>query len=104
MPRPTESFTRCMELATRRSIPKAMTGIERFVFFSDVPHLIKTTRNCFSNSFAHANTRGMWVSFFSLHSFSSVKSACTNYRRMGSILVGHTWRDYMIETRGENKD
>lgn len=35
---------------------------ERYIFFfSDVPHLIKTTRNCWSNSFAHSNTRALWV-------------------------------------------
>ena len=31
-------------------------------FMSDVPHLIKTTRNCWSNSFSHKNTRALWVS------------------------------------------
>ena len=31
-------------------------------FFSDVPHLIKTVRNCWSNSFAHSNSRALWVS------------------------------------------
>ena len=36
---------------------------ERPLFFiSDVPHLIKTTRNCWSNSFAHSHSRTMWVS------------------------------------------
>ena len=30
--------------------------------FSDVPHLIKTTRNCWSNSFAHRKSRKLWVS------------------------------------------
>lgn len=30
-------------------------------FFCDVPHLLKTTRNCFSNSFAHANSRFLKV-------------------------------------------
>jgi hypothetical protein len=29
-------------------------------FISDVPHLLKTARNCFSNSFSHKNTRRMW--------------------------------------------
>lgn len=30
---------------------------QRFVYFiSDVPHLIKTTRNCWSNSFGHSAT------------------------------------------------
>ena len=31
-------------------------------FFSDVPHLIKTTRNCWSNSFYHKESRALWVS------------------------------------------
>ncbi len=31
-------------------------------FFSDVPHLIKTTRNCWSNSFCHKESRALWVS------------------------------------------
>ena len=30
-------------------------------FFSDVPHLIKTTRNCWANSFAHTKSRTLWV-------------------------------------------
>lgn len=30
-------------------------------FMSDVPHLIKTTRNCWSNSFGHSHTRALWV-------------------------------------------
>lgn len=30
-------------------------------FVSDVPHLIKTTHNCWSNSFGHSNTRALWV-------------------------------------------
>ena len=34
----------------------------RKVFFiSDVPHLMKTTRNCFSNSHAHSNTRNLVI-------------------------------------------
>ncbi|XP_076084495.1 uncharacterized protein LOC143055247 [Mytilus galloprovincialis] len=31
-----------------------------FYFVSDVPHLLKTTRNCFSNSQSHKNTRRLW--------------------------------------------
>ena len=35
---------------------------ERDIFFiCDVPHLLKTTRNCWSNSFAHKNSRALWV-------------------------------------------
>ena len=29
-------------------------------FISDPPHLIKTARNCFSNSHSHKNSRSMW--------------------------------------------
>ena len=36
---------------------------DRFIYFvSDVPHLMKTTRNCWANSNAHLNTRKLWVS------------------------------------------
>lgn len=31
-------------------------------FVSDPPHLIKTVRNCWANSFAHSRTRTLWVS------------------------------------------
>ena len=35
---------------------------ERYVYFmSDVPHLLKTTRNCWSHSSGHGNTRNLWV-------------------------------------------
>jgi len=30
-------------------------------FISDVPHLIKTVRNCWSNSFGHSHKRALWV-------------------------------------------
>ena len=33
--------------------------------FADVPHLLKTTRNCFENSLWNLNTRHLHVSFFS---------------------------------------
>lgn len=36
---------------------------DRYIyFFSDVPHLLKTTRNCWSNSFSHKRSRALWVS------------------------------------------
>ena len=39
------------------------TDENRFLFFmSDVPHLLKTTRNCWSHSFGHGRTRTLWVS------------------------------------------
>ena len=45
--------------------------VERPIFLiSDVPHLLKTTRNSWANSNAHANTRHLWV-IIEIHS-----SAC----------------------------
>ncbi len=31
-------------------------------FFSDPPHLMKTVRNCWANSYGHSYTRKLWVS------------------------------------------
>ena len=34
---------------------------DRYIYFvSDPPHLLKTARNCFSNSFSHRRTRNLW--------------------------------------------
>ena len=38
----------------------------RIYLISDVPHLIKTTRNCFENSFYNQNTRNMHVSLMNV--------------------------------------
>ena len=39
------------------------TQEDRYVhFFSDVPHLMKTTINCWSHSYGHGCTRKLWVS------------------------------------------
>lgn len=35
----------------------------RIYLFSDVPHLLKTTRNCFENSHWNKNTRNLMVSY-----------------------------------------
>lgn len=44
--------------------PNPFSDDDRDVYFiCDVPHLIKTTRNCWSNSFAHKYSRGLWVSY-----------------------------------------
>ena len=42
---------------------KTFSPVMRYIyFFSDAPHLLKTVRNCFSNSNSHKNTRKMWKS------------------------------------------
>lgn len=43
--------------------PNIYSNDGRYIYiFVDVPHLLKTTRNCFSNSFGHTRTRALWVS------------------------------------------
>ena len=39
-------------------------------FLSDVPHLIKTVRNCWANSFGHSHSRTLWVRYCTKHTFS----------------------------------
>ena len=42
--------------------PNIYSDDKRFIyFFVDTPHLIKTTRNCLSQSFAHGRMRQLWV-------------------------------------------
>ena len=59
---------------------------ERYIYFvSDPPHLIKTARNCFSNSGSHKNTRKMWcggkdVSW--MHIVDLYKDHCTGVFRL----------------------
>ena len=36
----------------------------KIFFFSDIPHLVKTTRNCFENSHGNSNTRNLHVSIY----------------------------------------
>lgn len=44
---------------------------ERYIYFiSDVPHLMKTARNCWSHSFAHGSHRPMWVRLSPISNYS----------------------------------
>ena len=40
---------------------------DQIYFFCDVPHLLKTARNCFSNSFAHSHSRMLKVYYIESH-------------------------------------
>ena len=43
-------------------VPNPYTSEKRDIYFiSDVPHLIRTVRNCWSNSFCHNQARALWV-------------------------------------------
>ena len=58
-------------------------------FMSDVPHLIKTTRNCWSNSFSHTNTRALWVSIYLIVASISLSFCHCICRKVDVISVGH---------------
>ena len=55
----------CQKEVKKGSIPHKTTNPFRadtqLYFFCDAPHLLKTTRNCFSNSFAHSKSRRLMV-------------------------------------------
>ena len=43
-------------------MPNSYTTEDRYIYLiSDVPHLIKTARNCWANSYAHNFRRKLWV-------------------------------------------
>ena len=54
---------------------------ERYIYFiSDAPHLLKTVRNCFSNSYSHKNTRKMWKDGYNIswmHIVNLYKDYCS---------------------------
>jgi len=65
------------------------SGESRFMYFiADVPHLLKTVRNCWSNSGSHSKTRELWVSAtctvskLMLHSFLPLRMI---------VVVVHCW-------------
>ena len=43
-------------------VPNPYCSGRNIYFICDVPHLIKTSRNCWSNSFSHKESRALWVS------------------------------------------
>ena len=66
----------------------------RFIYFiSDPPHLLKTARNCFSNSYCHKKSRKLWkdnkdISW--LHIVNLYKDHCTGlYKRCNKLTRAH---------------
>ena len=57
------------------------------IFMSDVPYLIKTTLNCWSNS-GHTNTRALWA-IISIVYCPNIISCCHTCRRMDVISWTH---------------
>lgn len=64
--KPNRKFYRiCQQKGQKKKLPyKAKNPYcpqTELYFICDVPHLLKTARNCFSNSFAHSKSRKMQV-------------------------------------------
>ena len=64
-------------------------------FMSDVPHLVKTSRNCWSHSFAHAYSRRLWVRISLLAAWHFIKHVVCS-RTMETLLVGSTYQVSMM--------
>ncbi len=60
----TDALTACVSYS-RRGLPYKTVNPFReeaeLFFFCNAPHLLKTARNCFSNSYAHSKSRNMQV-------------------------------------------
>ena len=56
-------------------------------FISDVPHLVKTTRNCWSHSYGHGYKRKLWVSVL-IHMHAWLETWLYYYRTMAKTLAG----------------
>ena len=63
--KPNRRFYHLCSTSKSMSVPYKTTNCFRkdteLYFFCDPPHLLKTARNCFSNSFAHSRSRKMQV-------------------------------------------
>lgn len=59
---------------------------------SDTPHLLKTIRNCWANSYSHSWSRKLWVR----HYISFTLHYPSTYRLMGKTLGGTPYFNYTI--------
>ena len=86
------------EMLDRQTTHKARNPYsteERWVYFmSDVPHLLKTTRNCWSHSFGHGRKRQLWVSW----SFNLKFPPCDHC--LLSLYIVAQWMQYQLGTCG----
>jgi len=72
----------------KTKIPYANNEEHDIYFFSDLPHLIKTVRNCLSNSYGHGYTRKLWVIY-------RYKLTCIPYTIRATPLSVHNLADYI---------
>ena len=60
-------------------------------FICDVPHLMKTTRNCWSNSFANKHSRALWVSYI-----ENANSVNPGPNHNTAILFAEEWQAHQL--------
>ncbi|XP_070547240.1 uncharacterized protein [Ptychodera flava] len=77
------------------------TDMRKLYFISDVPHLLKTSRNCFANSYAHKMSRRLWkdgrdiswmhiVDLYKDHCENNLYTACPKLRRSHIDLTAYS--------------
>ena len=66
------------------------SGARYLFFISDPPHLLKTTRNCWSHSSLHGSKRKLWVNSLHVYTLCIVyyMYIMTNYRTMDKAFIG----------------
>ena len=79
------------------------SAYDRFLFLvCDVPHLIKTTRNCWANSFGHMRSRKLWVSCCQhefLYAWSHIFT-CTLYQQINGYYI--SWQ-HLVDLYDQGK-
>ena len=63
-------------------------------FFSDVPHLMKTTRNCWSHS-SKQGSRNLWVCIPCMYTL------CIKLETCGDLIYVDQWEGYFVATTTE---
>ena len=65
-------------------------------FICDVPHLMKTTRNCWSNSFANKHSRALWVSYI-----ENANSVNPGPNHNTAVLFAEEWQAHQLDSHCE---
>lgn len=79
-------FKMCQKSGHSQEVPYKTShpyGTTEFYYFWDVPHILKTARNCFSNSFAHSKSWNMVVSWSVMSTQRFAIISILNFRDKG---------------------
>lgn len=91
------------DMHRKHKVINRFTDETRYIyFFSDVPHLLKTARNCFANSFAHSMSRKLWVSISTHKLFVLLIIVTCTFSLISVISAGYKSWIYTKATRAGN--